>query len=235
MLLAVELLLFEWKPRSFIPVAVAAIAAAMGPACWSPEPLFPFHGGIDHSDSLGLFCCVLVGLLSGVLSGLLTRFVYACEDLFQELPIHWMWWPAIGGVVVGIGGLIDPNALGLGYHNISRCCRAAPCPRRGTGAARRQGGDLGDGPRLRHLGRGVGAAPHHGRWPRRGAAPWLPAASGRLWPLLAMAAILGGTMRSPLTAIFALEVTGDTHALLPLLSPALRRTWSRCCCSSAPS
>ena len=43
---------------------------------------------------------------------------YACEDGFQKLPFHWMWWPALGGLVVGIGGLIDPRALSVGYDNI---------------------------------------------------------------------------------------------------------------------
>ena len=61
----------------------------------------------------------MLGVLAGLGSGLLTQMVYACEDVFQRLPIHWMWWPAIGGLVVGIGGLIEPHALGVGYDNIA--------------------------------------------------------------------------------------------------------------------
>jgi chloride channel protein, CIC family len=221
-MIAVELLLFEWTPRSFIPVAAAAIIAAMErPWLGLQQPLFPFHGGMDPSVA-GLFCWVLIGLLSGLLSGLLTRLVYASEDLFLKLPIHWMWWPAIGGLVVGVGGLIDPNALGLGYDNISQMLQGGTLPAAallllvvkaviwatalGSGTS---GGVLAP---LLIMGGGLGAA----------LAPWLPVASGGFWPLLAMAAILGGTMRSPLTAIFfAVEVTGNTHVLLPLATACI--------------
>ena len=118
-MLAVELLLFEWTPRSFVPVAVAAITAEVE-RTWLglPSPLFPFLGSMDITLAATL-CWVLVGLLSGLLSGVLTRLVYACEDAFLKLPIHWMWWPMLGGLVVGIGGLIDPRALGVGYDNIA--------------------------------------------------------------------------------------------------------------------
>ena len=118
-MLAVELLLFEWTPRSFIPVAVAAIVAELERTWFGmPSPLFPFSGTMDISFVAAL-CWVLAGLLSGLLSGVLTRLVYACEDAFRKLPIHWMWWPALGGLAVGIGGLIDPRALGVGYDNIA--------------------------------------------------------------------------------------------------------------------
>jgi H+/Cl- antiporter ClcA len=62
--------------------------------------------------------CALVGLLAGILSALLTVSVYAAEDSFLKLPIHWMWWPIIGGFVVGLGGLVFPQALGVGYDMI---------------------------------------------------------------------------------------------------------------------
>ena len=89
-MLAVELLLFEWTPRSFVPVAVAAIVAELG-RTWLglASPLFPFTGFMPIS-LVALLCWILVGLLGGLLSGLLTRLVYACEDGFQKLPIHWM-------------------------------------------------------------------------------------------------------------------------------------------------
>jgi H+/Cl- antiporter ClcA len=222
MMMAVELLLFEWTPRSFIPVAAAAITAAMlRPWLGLQQPLFPFHGGMDPSVA-GLFCWVLIGLLSGLLSGLLTRLVYACEDLFLKLPVHWMWWPAIGGLVVGVGGLIDPHALGLGYDNITRMLQGGTLPAAGLlllavkaviwAMALGSGTSGGVLAPLLIMGGGLGAA----------LAPWLPAASGGFWPLLAMAAILGGTMRSPLTAtFFAVEVTGNTHALLPLATACI--------------
>jgi chloride channel protein, CIC family len=101
-MLAVELLLFEWTPRSFIPVAVAAIIAELERTWFGmPSPLFPFTGSMDISFIAAL-CWVLIGLLSALLSGVLTRLVYACEDAFLKLPIHWMWWPALGGLAVGI-------------------------------------------------------------------------------------------------------------------------------------
>ena len=218
-MLAVELLLFEWTPRSFVPVAAAAIIAEVErTALHLPSPLFAFSGGMDVS-LVALLCWMLVGLLSGLLSGVLTRMVYACEDTFTKLPIHWMWWPMLGGVVVGVGGLIDPRALGVGYDNIAQMLQGGMLPASamlllavkaiiwavalGSGTS---GGVLAP---LLIMGGGLGAALAHG----------LPAASPGFWPLLAMCATMGGTMRSPLTAtFFAVELTGNTHVLLPLIA-----------------
>src|SRR5581483_11110523 len=103
MLLAVELLLFEWKPRSFVPVAVASVVAAVWrPLLMGPSPLFAMPAGPDL-PALGLLLAAALGIIAGLASGLLTQMVYACEDFFQRLPIHWMWWPMFGGLVVGIG------------------------------------------------------------------------------------------------------------------------------------
>src|SRR5262249_41504565 len=118
-LLAVELLLFEWKPRSLIPVALArAFAAFLRPYRLAAGPMFPVpaHGLLPAAR---LLASVIVGLLAGVLALLLTAAVYGAEDAFHRLPIHWMWWPALGGLVVGIGGLIQPRALGVGYDIIN--------------------------------------------------------------------------------------------------------------------
>ncbi|HYL33429.1 MAG TPA: chloride channel protein [Stellaceae bacterium] len=221
-MLAVELLLFEWTPRSFVPVATAAITAAVE-RTWThlALPLFPFHGGMSVSLT-ALLCWLLVGILAGLLSGLLTQMVYACEDLFLKLPLHWMWWPILGGVVVGIGGLIEPSALGVGYDSIARMLRGDILPVAGLSltavkaviwsvalGSGTSGGVLAP---LLIIGGGMGAV----------LGPLLPAASPGFWPLLAMAAILGGTMRSPLTAIFfAVEVTGNTHVLLPLAAACI--------------
>ncbi len=182
------------------------------------SPLFPFQGGMDTS-ALGLLRWVLIGVLSGLLSGVLTRLVYACEDGFLKLPIHWMWWPMLGGVVVGVGGLIDPRALGVGYDNIALMLQGGVPPLSaltllmvkaviwavalGSGTS---GGVLAP---LLIMGGGLGA----------GLAHVLPAASPGFWALLAMCATMGGTMRSPLTAtFFAVELTGNTHVLLPLIA-----------------
>jgi chloride channel protein, CIC family len=113
-LLAVELLLFEWKPRSFIPVALASAAAtAVRRYIIGPGPLFPVHAHPMSIGSGALLGCLLVGLVAGALSALLTVFVYAAEDAFRKLPIHWMWWPAIGGIVVGTKALDDNSPLFL--------------------------------------------------------------------------------------------------------------------------
>src|SRR5690606_41342731 len=78
-----------------------------------PVPAHPSMPGID-----ALLSCILAGALAGLLSLLLTKAVYAAEDTFEKLPIHWMWWPAIGGIAIGLGGLIFPQALGVGYDTI---------------------------------------------------------------------------------------------------------------------
>jgi H+/Cl- antiporter ClcA/CBS domain-containing protein len=218
-LLAVELLLFEWSPRSFIPVAAAAIVADVErTALGLPAPLFPFHGAVPV-DAAGLGCWIVVGLLAGLLSGVLTRLVYACEDGFQRLPIPWMWWPMIGGLAVGIGGWFQPRALGVGYINIAGMLQGHAVPVAALGLLLVKGLiwaiALGSGTSggvlapLLIMGGCLGA----------GLTPVLPAAPPGFWPLLAMCATMGGTMRSPLTAtFFAVELTGNTHVLLPLIA-----------------
>ncbi|MER9865997.1 chloride channel protein [Mesorhizobium sp. M0136] len=218
-MLAVELLLFEWTPRSFIPVAVAAVIAEVERTMLHlPGPIFPFQGGMEVSFP-ALAGWVLVGMAAGLLSGLLTQMVYACEDGFQKLPIHWMWWPMLGGLVVGIGGLIEPQALGVGYDNIAdmldgRTIATAALTllvvkaiiwsvALGSGTS---GGVLAP---LLIMGGAMGAV----------LAGFLPAADPGFWALLAMAATMGGTMRAPLTAtFFAVELTGNTHVLVPLIA-----------------
>ncbi len=120
-LLAVELLLFEWKPRSVIPVALAsATAVAARRHLLGLGPIFPTPPHHLLIGAAGLVGCAVVGILAGILSSVLSSGVYATEDLFKKIPLHWMWWPAIGGVVIGIGGLIFPPALGVGYDVIGR-------------------------------------------------------------------------------------------------------------------
>jgi H+/Cl- antiporter ClcA/predicted transcriptional regulator len=217
-LLSVELLLFEWKPRSFLPVVVAVVVAATErPLLLTATPLFAYSGHMDISF-FAVVGWALIGLAAGLGSGLLTAMVYACEDGFQKLPIHWMWWPALGGIVIGIGGLIDPSALGVGYDNIRHLLDADFSTRAvitllavksviwavalGSGTS---GGVLAP---LLIFGGCLGTL----------ATFVLPHADSGFWALLGMAAIMGGTMRSPLTAtLFAVELTGDGSALLPLL------------------
>jgi H+/Cl- antiporter ClcA/predicted transcriptional regulator len=221
-LLAVELLLFEWKPRSLIPVALAsATAAAMRRYIIGLGPLFPVSPHPIFIGPYGLMSCAIAGLLAGALSALLTQAVYAAEDAFQHLPIHWMWWPAIGGLVIGLGGWIFPEALGVGYDIIGNLLQGGVTNRvivgvlvvkaiiwsvsLGSGTS---GGVLAP---LLMMGGALG-----------GVESWfLPDAGVGFWPLVSMGAILGGTMRSPLTGIvFAIELTHDINMLLPLLIAA---------------
>lgn len=120
-LLAVELLLFEWKPRSLVPVALSAVVAEMV-RTWilGVPPLFLTS---PHSDCTALACLggvVVTGVLGGTLAAILTAAVYGAEDAFRKLPMHWMGWPLLGGLAIGMGGLIFPPALGVGYDVISR-------------------------------------------------------------------------------------------------------------------
>jgi CIC family chloride channel protein len=218
-LLAVELLLFELKPRSVVPVALASIVATtirrhlMGMGPIFPVPAHPAF--IGYGGFLG---CAFVGLLAGGFSAILTGAVYAAEDAFQRLPIHWMWWPALGGLFIGVGGWIFPQALGVGYDVIAALLTGdAPLTivlgvlivksliwsvSLGSGTS---GGVLAP---LLMMGAAVGAI----------AGRMLPFEGAGFWPLVGMAAILGGTMRVPLTSVvFAYELTHDGNVLLPLM------------------
>ncbi|MFZ0527282.1 MAG: chloride channel protein [Xanthobacteraceae bacterium] len=215
--LAVELLLFEWKPRSFIPV-VASCAAAIGlrPLLFAAGPMFPF-ALVPQLPWWGLPACALVGIIGGLQSSLCTRLLYAAEDFFEHLPIHWMWWPVIGGVFVGLGGLIEPRALGVGYDVIGDLVSghmSLPTVSVMLGvkaaiwiialASGTSGGVLAP---LLILGGALG-------WIE---GMWLPGGTG-LWALIGMGAMMGGTMRAPLTGtLFAIELTGNVHLLVPLL------------------
>ena len=118
-LLAIELLLFEFSPRSIIPVALAcATGAAMHFALFGTEPVFAMMH-IPEPSSLSMISYVLIGIVMGIAASLVSKAVYLVEDLFEHLPVHWMWWPAIGAVAVGVVGYFAPHTLGVGYSNIS--------------------------------------------------------------------------------------------------------------------
>jgi len=217
-MLGAELLLFEWKPRSLVPVALAsATAAVIRRYLLGLGPLFPVpqHPAVVSPE--GLLFCAIAGILGGVLSALLTNFVYWSEDNFFKLPIHWMWWPAIGGLLIGLGGLIFPEALGVGYETIgaliqgdvpSRVIIGILCVKStiwalalGSGTS---GGVLAP---LLMIGGALGGVE----------TMFFPFEGLGFWPLISMGAILGGTMRVPFTAvIFVLELTHDFNAFMPL-------------------
>lgn len=214
-LLAIEVLLFEWKPRSFVPVVAAVLVAWL----WRPllidaGPLFPAHHALDLGAPL-IGIALLVGILAGVQAAVLSGVLYKVEELFAHLPVHWMWWPAFGGVAVGLGGLIDAHVLGAGYDSIQGLLNGSLALRiaialvvvkaivwliaLGSGTS---GGVLAP---LLLMGGALGFL----------LGQYLPGGGG-LWALAGMAGILSGAMRAPLTAaLFAVELTGD-FAMLPL-------------------
>jgi chloride channel protein, CIC family len=221
-LLAVELLLFEWKPRSLIPVGVASVTATL--VRWpilGNSPLFPLPPSPLANLPIALGAA-LIGVAVGVTATLLTHAVYGFEDLFRRLPVHWMWWPAIGGVAVGLGGLLDPRALGVGYGSIDLLLLGELGVTAvllllvvkaliwsfslGSGTS---GGVLAP---LLMMGACVGALLGN----------LLPVGNVSLWALVAMGGILGGTMRVPFTGVvFSLELTHDLNVVFPLLIAAL--------------
>ena len=228
--LAVELLLFELKPRSLVPVVLASVTAAfVRRGLLGMGPIFPLPDAAFALTPVVLLGCAAVGLAAGGLSALLTAAVYASEDAFGSLKrLHWMWWPALGGLVVGLGGLICPQALGVGYDQIQALLDGG----RGVGPTLRlalvkatiwavslgsgtSGGVLAP---LLMMGSALGVL----------ATPLLPACGPGFWPLVGMSAILGGTMRAPLTAlVFAIELTGRFSMSLPLLTAcALAHTFT---------
>jgi chloride channel protein, CIC family len=219
-LLAVELLLFEWKPRSLIPTALACVTAgAARRYLLGLGPLFPVPAHPLAIGPEGLLGCLLVGIMAGGFSALLTGAVYASEDAFAKLPIHWMWWPAIGGLAIGLGGLIFPEALGVGYDTIGSMLQNQLPVRMLAGILLVKSAiwaiSLGSGTSggvlapLLMMGGALGPV----------LTPVLPAEGVGFWPLVAMGAILGGTMRSPFTGVvFMIELTHDMNMILPLLT-----------------
>lgn len=223
-LLAVELLLFEFRPRSLIPVTFASVTAtALRVALVGARPMF-LMPAFAAAGLLATACYVALGLVAGVASVWVTRAVYAVEDGFAELPMHWMWWPALGGLVVGLVGYFAPRTLGVGYDNITTELSAGFGMRAvavlcllkfvswavslGSGTS---GGTLAP---LFIIGGALGAAVGSGLAhlaPGLGVHPGLAA-------LVGMTAIFAGASRALLASvIFGLETTMRPLAVVPLL------------------
>jgi H+/Cl- antiporter ClcA len=220
-LLAVEVLLFEWKPRSLVPVVTAALVAmAWRPLLIGSGPMFAFDPGPIGKLSLIGPLVVLMGIVVGLEATLLSKILYRIEDLFHRLPVHWMWWPAIGAVVVGAGGLIDAHVLGAGYADIQALLNGSLAVKviialavvkamvwlvaLGSGTS---GGVLAP---LLILGGALASL----------CGLLLPGSHG-FWALIGMAAIMSGAMRAPLTgALFAVELTGRFETLPLTLAAA---------------
>jgi H+/Cl- antiporter ClcA len=224
-LLAVELLLFEMSPRSMLPVALAAATATamrgvlVGSAAVFPMPPVPSTAG------LALAGYAAIGLIVGVAAIGTTRAVYAIEDAFEKLPIHWMWWPALGAVAVGVVGWWVPDTLGVGYVNIEHIVSGGLAAKAvfvlcaakflswsialGSGTS---GGTLAP---LFTIGGGLGALlgmAATAALPSLGVDPRVAAVVG-------MASIFAGASRAFLASVvFAFETTREPAVLLPLLA-----------------
>src|ERR1019366_2740685 len=223
-LLAIELLLFEYRARSLVPVALASTAAcAAHMAMAGTAPVFTMPD-VAAPGGGALAAYVAMGVVFGFASMLVTRAVYAVEDAFEKLPIHWMWWPALGGVVVGVVGIASPHTMGVGYDNIDRILAGdlagqaviVFCALKfvswalslGTGTS---GGTLAP---LFTVGGGLGSA-------LGAAAAWAMPSAGvdvRVAALVGMAAVFAGASRALLASVvFAFETTRQPMSLLPLL------------------
>jgi H+/Cl- antiporter ClcA len=223
--LAIELLLFEFSPRSIIPVALACITGSAGHhLLFDSGPVFPMpFVAVPGNEALAVYSGI--GILMGLLSAFITKIVYWIEDSFEKLPIHWMWWPAIGGIAVGIVGYFAPRTLGVGYDNITDLLSGkmvfhvviALCILKfiswaialGSGTS---GGTLAP---LLTIGGATGillGTVAISFFPNAGVV--LP-----LSALIGMSAIFAGASRALLTSIiFAIESTDQANALLPLLA-----------------
>jgi len=224
-LLAIELLLFEFSPRSFIPVMIACVTGAcMHFLLFGTEPVFPMPE-VSTTSSQAVIFYALTGVLMGAASVLVTRILYLIEDGFEKLPIHWMWWPAIGGLFVGIIGTFAPQTLGVGYENITASLSGdlsvsilvtlcfwkfvSWAIALGSGTS---GGTLAP---LLTIGSAIGCLlgmAGQAYFPEAGIS--LP-----MTALVGMAALFAGSARALLTSIvFALESTMQESTLLPLIA-----------------
>ncbi|MFO0751498.1 MAG: chloride channel protein, partial [Myxococcota bacterium] len=223
-LLAIELLLFELAPRSLIPVTLAAATGAIvGAIHRGTGAVFPMPA-IEAPGVAAFALYLALGAVIGLASVLVTQGVYAVERAFERLPIHWMWWPALGGLAVGLVGLVEPRAMGVGYDNIrgvvAGTFAAAPLAALvalkgvawmlalGSGTS---GGTLAP---LFTLGGGLGALAGMGlaaAFPEAGVDP-------RIGALVGMAAMFAGASRALLASVvFAFETTRQPMGLVPLL------------------
>lgn len=224
-LLSVELLLFEFRPQSIIPVTLAsATATAVRIFFVGTEPIFQLPN-LQQPGNLALVSYLITGALIGVASVFVTKAVYKVEDTFEKIPIHWMWWPAIGAIAVGVIGYFFPKTMGVGYDNIENIISGnilggslillfvfkflSWSISLGSGTS---GGTLAP---LFTIGGGLGAllgAIGVYFFPDIGIDP-------RIAALVGMAALFAGSARALLTAIiFAFETTMQPIGLLPLLA-----------------
>jgi H+/Cl- antiporter ClcA/CBS domain-containing protein len=224
--LAIELLLFEFSPRSIIPVTLACITGAAGHHLLFEEtPVFEIKTIIETASNTALLTYSIIGIIIGLLSVGITKLVYLVEDGFEKLPVHWIWWPVFGGLAVGVIGYFAPRTLGVGYNNITDVLSGTLSFQLivslaifkliswvislGSGTS---GGTLAP---LLTIGGATGAILGVfaiNLFPNSGIT--IPLAA-----LVGMSAMFAGASRAFITSIiFALETTGQSNALLPLLA-----------------
>jgi CIC family chloride channel protein len=222
--LAIELLLFEFSPKAILPVALACITGAAGhQLLFESGPVFQMPDlAIPTNFALGIYS--FMGIIIGFISLGLTKIVYQIEDTFEKLPVHWMWWPAIGGLAVGIIGYFAPHTLGVGYDNITNVLSGnipltlmlGLCFFKFLSWAIALGSGTSGGTLAPLLTIGGAAGGILGTvtllfFPDAGIS--IPMAA-----LVGMSCMFAGASRAYLTSItFALEATMQPHALLPLL------------------
>lgn len=222
--LAIELLLFEFSAKAILPVALACITGAAGhQLLFESGPVFPMSD-LQSPSNMALGIYSTIGIIIGFISLGLTKIVYWIEDTFEKLPIHWMWWPAIGGIAVGIIGYFAPHTLGVGYDNIisvlsgkiSLAVLLSLCFFKFLSWAIALGSGTSGGTLAPLLTIGGAAGAILGSlvllfFPASGIS--IPMAA-----LIGMSSMFAGASRAYLTSItFALEATMQSHALLPLL------------------
>jgi H+/Cl- antiporter ClcA/predicted transcriptional regulator len=226
-LVAIELLLFEFRARSFIPVALASvIATAVAVHFRGWAPLFPTPAfSLVSMQELWLFA--LMGIVMGLIGVAMIRVLFFLEDFFDRFPLKptAIWSPVIGAFLLGIIGYFYPQVFGTGYDTIRNMLndRLSSQALLGISAAKFAALvlSLGSGttggvfaPSL-IVGGGVGAvyaqAWHH-FFPHFVSDP-------ALYALVAMAAVFGGIARAPFTSIvFLFELSRNPNAILPLVA-----------------
>jgi CIC family chloride channel protein len=223
-ILAIELLLFEFKSRSFIPLVIAStIATAVHMQLLGTGPMFTV-AAMDFGIPRALLFYVLLGGLCGLAAVGFSKLLYWTEDQFEKLPIDDLWWPAIGAIGLGIIGYFVPRVLGVGYDTISDILNAnlalkllvvvmlakavALVVSLGSGTS---GGLLAPMFMSSAAMGGVFAL---------GVDRIFPGAhlSAGAFALVAMGAVFGAASRAAFTfIIFAFEITRDYNSVLPLM------------------
>lgn len=221
-LLAVELLLFEWRPRSVIPVAAAVcVATTVRAPLIGDGAMFPSTALFDVSASTHLFC-VISGVIAAGLAAAVSALVYLSEYTFERLPMHWMWWPALGGLIIGIGGLFVPEALGVGYNIVAAEVSGSISLGLVVGilivktliwslslGSGTSGGVLVP---IFMIGGAMGAAESH----------LFPSVGLGFWALIALVGFATAMLRSPLTGmVFGLELTQRWDVVVPLMTVSM--------------